>query len=216
MIDDKDKQILFELIQDCSQSTSKIAKKVRLPQQTVNYRIKKLEKDKVIKKYTINVDYQKMGFNRHSLYLDMKSIPPEKVNKYLEMVTKIEEVSCCYMLHGVSKWKLYISVWTKTIERYDEIQTKIMSKFRKYIKNYLSFQGVKSHTYFARRLNPKAKAKVDIKHEMGNLELKPIEWKLIKLLKKNSRMPIVDLAKKLNVSVNTIMRRIKQLKDLKN
>jgi len=211
MVDEKDKEILFELLQDCTQATSKIAKKVKLPRQTVDYRIKKLEKEKVIKKYTINVDYQKLGFNRHSLYLDMKSIPHDKVNKYLDLVTDIQEVSCCYMLHGVSKWKLYLSVWTKTIERYDEIQTKIMSKFKKYIKNYLSFQGVRSYTYFARRLKPKAKAKVDVKHEMDHIELKPIEWKLLNLLKKNSRLPVVDLAKKLHVSVNTIMRKMKQL-----
>jgi len=213
MADAKDKEILFELLQDCTQATSKIAKKVKLPRQTVDYRIKKLEKEKVIKKYTINVDYQKLGYNRHSLYLDMKSISHEEVNKYLKLVTDIQEVSCCYMLHGASKWKLYISVWTKTIERYDEIQTRIMSKFKKYIKNYLSFQGVRSYTYLARRLNPKAKAKVDIKHKMDNIELKPIDWKLIKLLKKNSRTPVVDLAKKLKVSVNTIMRRTKWLKD---
>jgi len=49
-MDEKDKLILFELLQDCRQSVSKIAKSVRLPQQTVDKRIKKLEKSGVIKK----------------------------------------------------------------------------------------------------------------------------------------------------------------------
>ena len=46
----KDKLILFELLQDCRQPLSKIAKAVRLPQQTVSYRIAKMEKEKIIKK----------------------------------------------------------------------------------------------------------------------------------------------------------------------
>ena len=47
--DEKDHLILFELLQDCRQPTSKIAKAVKLPQQTVSYRIKKLEDAKVIR-----------------------------------------------------------------------------------------------------------------------------------------------------------------------
>ena len=145
-MDEKDKLILFELLQDCKQPISKIARAVRLPQQTVSYRIAKLERNKTIKKYTINVDYQKLGLNRHSLYLNLQGIKGEKVSEYLKTITDINEVSCCYMLHNISKWKIYVSVWTKTLGRYDEIQTKIITKFKKYIKNYLSFQGFKSYT----------------------------------------------------------------------
>ena len=69
----------------------------------------------------------------------MHGVTAGDVEKYLKEITAIEEVSCCYMLHDVSKWKLYISVWTKPIGRYDEIQTKILVKFKNKIKNYLSF-----------------------------------------------------------------------------
>jgi len=210
-MDEKDKLIVFELLQDCRQSLSKIAKAVRLPQQTVSYRIAKLEKEKAIKKYTINIDYQKLGLNRHSLYLDLKGIKGEKVDEYLKTLTNINEVSCCYMLHNVSRWKIYVSVWTKTIKRYDEIQTKIITKFRKYIKNYLSFQGVRSYTYLAKRLNPKKKAKIDIKDEIGDIELKDIDWKILRELKKNSKISSVDLAYKLHTSAPNIIKKIKNL-----
>lgn len=213
MVDEKDKQILFELLQDCRQPVSKLAKTVKLPQQTVNYRIKKLEKEKTIKKYTININYPKLGFSRHSLYLDLKQITAKDVDKYLANITDINEISCCYMLHGISDWKVYISVWTKTIERYDEIQTKIITKFKKNLVNYLSFQSVKSYTYFARRLNPKKKSKEDIKGNPENINLKDSDWKLLKLLKKDSRMSSINLATKLKTNVNTITRRIKYLLD---
>ncbi|MBR9704651.1 Lrp/AsnC family transcriptional regulator [Candidatus Pacearchaeota archaeon] len=210
---EKDKVILFELLQDSRQSISKIAREVKLPQQTVSYRIAKMEKDKIIKKYTINVDYQKLGLNRHSIYLDLRGIKLHQVEEYLKTITNINEVSCCYMLHSVSKWKIYVSVWTKTIGRYDEIQTKIISKFRKFIKNFLSFQGVRSYTYLAKRLNPNKKAKIDIKEKMDNIQLKNIDWKIIKHLKKNSKISDLDLAHKLKTSANNIVNRIKFLKN---
>ena len=211
MTDSTDKLILFELLQDCRQPLAKIAKTVKISQQRVHYRIKKLEEQKVIKKYTINLNYPKLGYSRHSLYLDLRSIDGKKVEKYLEHITSINEVSCCYMLHDVSEWKMYISVWTKTIERYDEIQTKIMTKFNKHIKNYVSFQSVRSYTYFARILNPKKKANCDIKGNPENMELKDIDWKIIQELRRNSTIPLLDLSKKLKTDVSTIKRRMDYL-----
>jgi DNA-binding Lrp family transcriptional regulator len=213
LMDDKDKLILFELQQDCRQPLSKIAKSVKLPQQTVSYRIKKLEDEKVIKKYTININYPKLGYSRHSLYLDLRSIDATEVNDYLKHLTGMNEVSCCYMLHGVSQWKVYVSVWTKTIERYDEIQTKIITKFRKHLKNYLSFQSVKSWSYFGRILNPNKKAKVDTKESPGNFVLREMEQKLLDKLRKNGNASVVELARELKTTHNTIIRKIKYLKE---
>ena len=211
-MDEKDKLILFELLQDCRQPISKISKVVRLPQQTVSYRIKKLEDSKVIKKYAVNINYPKLGYSRHSLYLDIKNVSAKEVDKYLKEITDIKEVSCCYMLHEVSQWKLYVSVWTKTIERYDDIQTKIVSKFKSRIKNYLSFQSVKSYTYFAKRLNPKKKSLIDIKGNPEHFEISDSDWKLLEMLKKNSKVSAMELSKYLKTTASSISRKINSLK----
>ena len=60
-MDDKDKQIIELLEQDSSQSTREISKKTRIPITTVHKRIKKLEAEKIIKRYTIELDYEKIG-----------------------------------------------------------------------------------------------------------------------------------------------------------
>lgn len=210
-VDEKDKLILFELLQDCRQSLSQIAKAVKLPQQTISYRIKKLEESGIIKKYTANVDYSKLGYSRHSLYLDIKGVSSKEVNEYLSHIDEIKGVSCCYMLHDMSEWKLYISVWTKTIEGYDNIQTKILSKFKNKIKNYLSFQSVKSYTYLARVLNPKKKARVDVKESPEYHAISDIDWKLVTLLKKNSKITALELSEKLKLTPTSIMRKMKSL-----
>jgi len=210
-MDQKDKLILFELMQDCRQPLHKIAKAVSLPKQTVDYRIKKLENDKVITKYALDVNYQRLGMNRHSLYVDLVGIPPQEVEKYLKYITNIDEVSCCYMLDEISKWKLYISIWTKTIERFDQIQSLILAKFNKHIQDYVSFQSVKSFNYFFRILNTKKKAKVDIKEGSEIIPITDMDKKIIRELKINSKTPLLKLANKLKTNINTIRRRISYL-----
>ena len=55
-VDDKDRKILDLLKENSKLSTSKISKKLNLPITTVFHRMKKLEKNGVIKKYTIDID----------------------------------------------------------------------------------------------------------------------------------------------------------------
>ena len=57
----KDLQILALLDQNSRISISKLAKKLRLSKDGVNYRIKKLEKEKIITRYFADIDVSKLG-----------------------------------------------------------------------------------------------------------------------------------------------------------
>lgn len=63
IIDDKDRKILEILKENSSLSTYKISKKTLIPITTVNNRIKKLKGLGVIKRFTIEIDKSKLGFN---------------------------------------------------------------------------------------------------------------------------------------------------------
>ena len=63
LIDEKDRKILDILEERSNLSTHKISKRTLIPITTVNNRIKKLKKLGVIKKYTIDIDKSKLGFN---------------------------------------------------------------------------------------------------------------------------------------------------------
>ncbi len=62
-LDDKDLKVLDVLKYDARLTVAKIAKKINMPITTVHNRIKKLRKEGIIKNYTINLDYQKLGKN---------------------------------------------------------------------------------------------------------------------------------------------------------
>jgi len=60
ILDDKDKKILEILEDNADYTTRQIAKKTLLPITTVHNRIRKLKKEKIIKKFTIKLDYKKI------------------------------------------------------------------------------------------------------------------------------------------------------------
>jgi DNA-binding Lrp family transcriptional regulator len=211
-VDKTDKLILFELVQDSRQPVSHIAKTVGLPQQTTSRRIANMERAGIIKKYTLDVDYHKLGFDKHSLYLELQGIDKGDMEGYLKSMANIEEVSCRYTLHSVSRWTFYVSIWARDIKRYNEVQSEIIDIFGEHVRDYSSFQSVQSHIYFAKILNPKGKGKVDIKEGFGDIKLDKIDWKIIRSLKKNSKITALDLGLKLGLNASSVSKRINSLK----
>ena len=67
MIDEKDKVIVDMLRENARISYSEIARKLGISEVAVMKRVKKLEASGVIKKYTVIVDYKKLGYNMISI-----------------------------------------------------------------------------------------------------------------------------------------------------
>ena len=68
-LDLKDRKILYELDVDARQSLAEIGKKVGLSKEVVNYRIKRLEKEEVIIRYSTIIDLFRIGLKKYKLYL---------------------------------------------------------------------------------------------------------------------------------------------------
>lgn len=62
-LDKKDEKILELLKENSKLTTSQISKKTAIPVTTVHNRIKKLEKLGIIKNYTLNLNFKKLGYD---------------------------------------------------------------------------------------------------------------------------------------------------------
>lgn len=60
-MDEKDTQLLQLLVEDSSLSTRELAKRTRIPITTVHNRVKKLQQEGYIKRYTVDVDHKRLG-----------------------------------------------------------------------------------------------------------------------------------------------------------
>jgi len=68
-VDDKDRKILDLLENNSKLTTNQLSKKTAIPITTIHNRIKKLEKDKIIQKYTLKLDSKRLGFQLSSYIL---------------------------------------------------------------------------------------------------------------------------------------------------
>ena len=107
MLDEKDKTILDILQQDASLSTYKITKKTGIPQTTVLNRMRKLKQENIIRKYTIDIDWKKLGMNNKALIF-------VKVDKNIEQRnSKVGEIE-----EKISKYPLVLNV-KRLMGKYD-------------------------------------------------------------------------------------------------
>jgi len=62
-LSDKDKRVLNALVDNSRLSLRQIASKIGVSAATVMHHINKLEKEKIIKSYTAELDYEKIGYD---------------------------------------------------------------------------------------------------------------------------------------------------------
>ena len=92
-IDEKDRLILEVLQEHADYATRQIAKKTGLPITTVHNRIQKLKKEKIIKKFTVELDYHKLqdGFRAYVLVSVNLSLLKEKKKSQYDVAKELKQ-----------------------------------------------------------------------------------------------------------------------------
>lgn len=89
-MDGKDLEIIKALQADARTPFLEIAKKLRMSESAVRKRVKRLEREGVIERYTVVVNPSKMGYN--SVALVGLDVVPDKYLMIVEALTKLEDV----------------------------------------------------------------------------------------------------------------------------
>ncbi len=101
IIDEKDLRVLEELKQNSKRTTQQLAKKLNIPITTIHNRIKKMEKQGLIKGYTVMLDHKKLDkpilsyilVTAVSMLPTGKKILQEDVAQSIKKLPVVEEVS---------------------------------------------------------------------------------------------------------------------------
>jgi Lrp/AsnC family leucine-responsive transcriptional regulator len=212
-LDLKDRKILAELDRNSRQSNSEISRKVRLNKNTVNYKIKRMEDDGLILGYYSIIDYSRLGFLGFRVYVNFFNSAPEneteiiswlKENKKVGVVTRVE-----------TSYDFAFITWVRSFNEFDEFWLEFKKKFRSFFWKERVYPMVSVH-YLKRKYLVEAK---NYSYEVtGNSEKEDydeLDFKILRILSKNARANILDLAEKLKTPERTIAFRIKQLEKKK-
>lgn len=209
----KDRKIMFELDSNARQSNANIAKKVNLNKNVVNYHINKLEERGLIQGYYSIVNTPKLGYEALRVYLKWRSILPEKKAEIIDFVTKSPITWWVGGLEG--SWDLGFIVWVKNIYEFQKFWEKLTQKYQKYILNRTVSLYSKIYDCNYAFISPEKRPvkKVCIVGEAKPEKLSRLQINLVEILAENARLPVMEIAKKLNASPLTIAANIKQLKN---
>jgi len=97
-IDETDEKILKHLLVDARQSARQLALKLGMSTVTVLSRIKKLEKEKVIHRYSAIIDHEKIGYSLTAIIEIMAK--NDKVVGIEDEISKFENVCGVYDITG--------------------------------------------------------------------------------------------------------------------
>lgn len=95
-----DLAILRELRENSKQSVRELAITLKAHPNTVMQRIKRLEKNQVINKYSVDIDYRKIGYDLHAMVMIKTKKGKTGDSWELDSITKIPEVQSLYALTG--------------------------------------------------------------------------------------------------------------------
>jgi len=211
----KDKKILSLLDINSRMLNSKIAKKVGLSKDVINYRIKKLKNLGFIRGYYTIIDFSKLGYFSIRVYLKLIDVSLEQEKKIIEFLVNHKNTFFVAEIEG--PFNIALGTWVKDIYEFEKFWIEFKEKFKKHIsKEKISIFTKAYHFHRAYILNKKIDdAEPEIfggskteKHDEKDLNI-------LRLLAQNARIPIVEIAERLKIPPKTVDFRIKQLEKKK-
>ncbi len=208
-MDKIDKRLLYELNWDCRQTENELGKKLRISKQVVNYRIKKLEKEKILTGYNALIDWRRLGYSALRIYIKWRNISPELEEEIYNYIRESPLFMWTVKFEGDFDCGLY--VWSKGIVDFSRKWNKFFEKYKKYILRQEYYESINMINYQMKFLVDKKTSEEKI---IGNKE--PVvfdekDYGILKIISFNAKIPIVDLAGKIKLTPKAVIYRLRNL-----
>lgn len=210
-MDKNDIKILQVLDKDVRISARRIGKVVRINKETVNYRINKLIRDKIITSFYAVVNGAVLGYSYHKILL-----------KYKNISTKLEEELINYLIHSDSvvwigkcdgNWNLILTTITKDVKEFNRFYSDLFMKYGEYFMDKEILQIIKGRAFNDKFIYENKELTYSLENDLTKPKVKFDEFDLIilGLLSLNSRINYTEIANKIHFSSEAVSFRIKQL-----
>ncbi|MBS3162658.1 Lrp/AsnC family transcriptional regulator [Candidatus Woesearchaeota archaeon] len=145
-LDAKDKKILELLSQDARMPVSEISKKSKIQRDSVVYRIKRLEKFKVIRFYTAILNPSVLGFPIYSyVHIKLHNLDETIEKQFVAFLIANPQVTYVVKISG--EWDYDITIAARDLGNFEEVLKEIRYKFSKIIQNYSSDLILQEYKY---------------------------------------------------------------------
>ena len=216
-IDLKDRKILYQLDLNCRQSNTQIGKKVGLSKQVVNYRIKRMEEEGIIKNYWTLIDTFKLGYDVLRVYLQFQDIPSDIKKEITQHFINYKNSWVVYSITGTIDFGSLI--WVRNNYEFYQFLHETLDKYGRFIAQKIVSLYVKADEYEKSYLLPDKNKKMKRKKftiacSDETIDIDNLDYQILNMIALNARLSLIDLAGKLKTSSQTVNYRLTNL--LKN
>jgi len=210
-LDNKDREILYQLDCNARQSNKKIAKSMKGSKSSVGYRINNLIDKKIITGFSADLDLAKFGYTLYKIYLQFQNInecTEKKIYDYL-----LKKTSGVWIVKCNGKYDAIFAFQAKDIIEFENTKNEIINKFSKYILNKQIVVNLRYYLYNRKWLIEDYKqTRIKVYGGLADKEnFDGIDLIIMREITLNSRITILELAKKANISAPQVIYRIKKL-----
>ncbi len=133
-LDKLDQELLENLAKNGRTSVVELAGKFNQSSQNIINRIRKLEKQKVITKYSLNIDHKKIGFTFCKTFIYLQNITEERLKELYNYCANQPNIFALTTTLGA--WDIELEFEVENFEQMRETMDGIRIKFSDIIKNY--------------------------------------------------------------------------------
>lgn len=133
-INNVDRKLLVLLTKNARESILNLSKKLNLSGRAIAYRIRQLEKKRIIIGYRTKIDYKKLGYFNHKVFFYFKNLTDIRRKSFISYLNQLP--SCIYITEIIGKIDLESEILAKSREEFFNIIKEIINKFGDIIKTY--------------------------------------------------------------------------------
>ena len=213
-VDLRDRKILYHLDLNSRQSFSQVGKKVGLHKDVVAHRVKRLQEKGIIVRFNTLIDTLKLGYTCLRFYFNYQYITPEIKKEIIDHFVNFKRSQIVVTFEG--SVELCVILLAKNVSEIHSFWQRTLSKYRDYFADQIIAPFIGENIYSKSFLIDEKDDRTNLIVRRGGeiVDYDDLDFQILKILAYDSRIPTIDIAKKLNLTTNTVRNRIKRLIDL--
>jgi Lrp/AsnC family leucine-responsive transcriptional regulator len=211
-LDAKDRKLLYVLDKNARSTYSSLAKSAGVSKQVARYRLNELEKAGAISSYFTIIDIARLGYAVTKAFIKMQNANEQQEAELINWLKANTNV--VWLASSDGQFDIAFGMRSVNVERYTQQLAELDNRFGHLFLERQIAPIVKGQ-YFHRDYLLGKEAGTERELAFGSVPIVPQldekDWKILVELGKNSRVPIVDMARRVGISPDAISKRLAKL-----
>ena len=210
-----DKKILFKLDTNARATFSEIGKELKIGKNNVQYRVRRLLEDGVIKKFVTQYSLSTLGLFLGKMYIQLAGFDKKTEKEFYNYLINDKRISWVAKCEG--RWDLMIGMYIENLKQLDSIKQDFFREYGRYVASYdviFLIEGYTSQRTYL--INKKMIPAQKIGEFIGikKVQLDEKDKKILRLIANNARFDYLSISKKVGLNIKTVIKRIKNLEEM--